>query len=233
MCQLLGMNANTPTDVMFSFAGLACRAGLCIGTQRVQSGRPTDWEAGQRTLINRNIEAAVIENSPRSILKEGLAYDRCQVGIVTGVPTPEGMDDPYIHDMERMRLVLRTQVDVVLKGGCAVLNADDEIALGLAPLCDGEVILYGTDFDAAALRQHAGEGGRLVTVRGQQVLMCHQQTHTLLLDLSQPSMAQLLARSALNVPSLLAVAAAAWALNLAPGLVRAAVESSASVLIES
>lgn len=26
MCQLMGMNANTPTDVMFSFAGLACRA---------------------------------------------------------------------------------------------------------------------------------------------------------------------------------------------------------------
>jgi hypothetical protein len=26
MCQLLGMNANTPTDVMFSFAGLAHRA---------------------------------------------------------------------------------------------------------------------------------------------------------------------------------------------------------------
>jgi len=26
MCQLLGMNANTPTDVMFSFTGLACRA---------------------------------------------------------------------------------------------------------------------------------------------------------------------------------------------------------------
>ncbi|MBL8353190.1 MAG: class II glutamine amidotransferase [Burkholderiaceae bacterium] len=27
MCQLLGMNANTPTDVMFSFTGLATRAG--------------------------------------------------------------------------------------------------------------------------------------------------------------------------------------------------------------
>ena len=26
MCQLLGMNANTPTDVMFSFTGLATRA---------------------------------------------------------------------------------------------------------------------------------------------------------------------------------------------------------------
>jgi len=26
MCHLLGMNANTPTDVMFSFTGLATRA---------------------------------------------------------------------------------------------------------------------------------------------------------------------------------------------------------------
>ncbi len=26
MCQLLGLNANTPTDVMFSFTGLATRA---------------------------------------------------------------------------------------------------------------------------------------------------------------------------------------------------------------
>jgi glutamine amidotransferase len=26
MCQLLGMNANVPTDVMFSFTGLATRA---------------------------------------------------------------------------------------------------------------------------------------------------------------------------------------------------------------
>ena len=33
MCQLLGMNANTPTDVMFSFTGLATRADdarLCL-----------------------------------------------------------------------------------------------------------------------------------------------------------------------------------------------------------
>jgi len=27
MCQLLGMNCNTPTDIMFSFTGFATRAG--------------------------------------------------------------------------------------------------------------------------------------------------------------------------------------------------------------
>ena len=50
MCQLLGMNANTPTDVMFSFAGLATRAH-----EQVQSdGRIRRWaridEAGGRWL---------------------------------------------------------------------------------------------------------------------------------------------------------------------------------------
>jgi hypothetical protein len=54
-----------------------------------------------------------------------------------------------------------------------------------------------------------------------------------LLDLAQPAIAQLLLRGALSPSALLAVAAAAWALNLAPGLVRAAIESSASVLTES
>jgi cyanophycin synthetase len=213
--------------------GLACAAGLFIGTQRVVSGKPSEREAGERTLINRNIEAAVIENSPASILKEGLAYDRCRIGIVTSVPGPEGMDDPYIHDMERMRLVVRTQVDVVLKQGCAVLNAEDEIARGLAPLCDGEVILYGTNAEAAALTEHCGAGGRYVTVRGQQVVMCHQQVQTPLLDLSLPALQPVLRQGGSVLSSLLAVVAAAWALDLSPGLVRAAVESSASVLTES
>ena len=48
--------------------------------------------------------------------------------------------------------------------------------------------------------------------RGQQVLLCQQQTQTPLLDLAQPAIAQLLERGALSLPALLAVAAAAWAL---------------------
>ncbi|MBV8622557.1 MAG: class II glutamine amidotransferase, partial [Herbaspirillum sp.] len=28
MCQLLGMNCNTPTDIVFSFTGFATRGGL-------------------------------------------------------------------------------------------------------------------------------------------------------------------------------------------------------------
>ncbi|KAG1529944.1 hypothetical protein G6F50_017653 [Rhizopus delemar] len=33
--------------------------------------------------MNRNVDAAVIENDSGVILGQGLAYDRCQVGVVT------------------------------------------------------------------------------------------------------------------------------------------------------
>ncbi len=39
--------------------------------------------------------------------------------------------------------VLRTQIDVVLPDGLAVLNGADPAVVELAELCDGKVIFYG------------------------------------------------------------------------------------------
>ena len=55
-----------------------------------------------------------------------------------------------------MLQVLRTQVDVVLADGAAVLNGDDERVAALARLCDGEVMLYALDAAAAAAHRAAG-----------------------------------------------------------------------------
>ena len=210
--------------------GLSSGLGHYIGTQRVQSGKPSDWEAGQRMLINRNVEAAVIENSPRSMLTEGLAYDRCQISVVTGMPGWDDLDDPYIHNPEQMRLLMRTQVDVVLDTGAAVLNADDEAVAGLAPLCDGEVIFYSTDDAHPELLAHVQAGGRWVTVRGDQIVLLRQNQSQSWLDLNQPALAELLHKGQIDRPTLLAVVATAWALDLAPGLVRACLESCAPQL---
>ena len=50
------------------------------------NGGMTNWkdrDARLDMLINRNVEAAVFENDAAAILRDGLAYDRCTVGIVT------------------------------------------------------------------------------------------------------------------------------------------------------
>jgi cyanophycin synthetase len=208
--------------------GLACSEGLFLRMQKIDSHAPSDWEAGQRMLMSPNVNAVVIENSPRSILDDGLSYDRCHVGVVTSVPLPEGLADHHILTQEQMRTVLRTQVDVVLPQGCAVLNADDEVCASLAELCDGDVIFYSTRGDGERLQSILGEERRLVLVHNGQIVLQQRNTHTVLLDLAQSTVAHLLQRH-LTLPELLATVAAALAMGLSPALVRAGIETCSTV----
>jgi len=120
--------------------GLACSEGLYLDGRRVDARDSTTWDAGQRILINRSVQAAVFENPSTTILGEGLAYDKCDVGVVTDVSWLPALSDFDILDSEQTYKVARTQVDVVLPSGTAVLNAADPQVLELAELCDGKVI---------------------------------------------------------------------------------------------
>jgi cyanophycin synthetase len=46
----------------------------------------------------------------------------------------------YIDSAEKVWNVFRTQIDLVLSYGVAVLNAEDPAVVEMAPLSDGEVI---------------------------------------------------------------------------------------------
>lgn len=125
--------------------GVACRQGIFLDKRWVDR-RPSDhWEAGNRLLMNQQIQVAVIENSPRSILVEGLSYDRCHIGVVCDMQGHDELGDYDIQEKAQMTRVLRTQVDVVLPSGQAILNADDPQVAALAPLSDGGVVFYASD----------------------------------------------------------------------------------------
>ncbi|MBY0574540.1 MAG: cyanophycin synthetase, partial [Undibacterium sp.] len=122
--------------------GVACSQGLYLDQRQVQKNDCSTWDAGQRLLINRNVQAAVFETNARMILSDGLAYDKCTVGVVTDLTGHEQLSEFYIQEAEQMYKVLRTQIDVVLPDGVAVINAAIPEAEDLAKLADGEVILY-------------------------------------------------------------------------------------------
>src|SRR5690606_20880071 len=73
--------------------GLACTEGLYLGSRLVQSGDQANWTGGRRLLMNRSVDAAVIENDSAVILGQGLSYDRCQVGIVTNLGQGDHLGD--------------------------------------------------------------------------------------------------------------------------------------------
>ncbi len=207
-----------------SHTGLACRDGLFLDRRRVEARDSACWEAGRRLLVNRAVEAVVIENGAGSILRDGLAYDRCQVGIVTDLGGAAALAEFDIAESDQMVRVLRTQIDVVLPGGCAVLNAADARVAGLAPLCDGEVILYAADPQAEALAAHRGAGGRAVLARNDRVALAEGAAETPLPGLG--SLSTWCARHAgVGVAVLLAAVAAGWALGIPLNLISAGMEA--------
>lgn len=200
--------------------GLSCSDGLFVGARRLETYGASDWESGQRLLINRNVEAAVFENSPQMIVTEGLSYDRCDIGIVTDADAIVTMDE-YDTDKQRYK-VLRTQVDVVRQEGAAVLNAEDALVLDMASLCDGEVLLYAQDVNNAALLAQREAGGRVVFMNGTMIVQAHGAQTINVLD-TQKDLRP--AARNLPVPVLLASVAAAWALGLEPDMVATGLET--------
>jgi cyanophycin synthetase len=196
--------------------GLACSEGLYLDGRQVVASDCAHWEAGQRILINRSVQAAVFENSSAMILAEGLAYDKCSVGVVTDV----GWQEPLAHfdvlNAEQTYKVARTQVDVVLPTGTAVLNAADLQVVEMAQLCDGKVIFYGLSPDNAAIAQYRAAGEQVVFLRGHDIVLAQGPQEVAVLPL-----ASLKPAKASKPEMVMAAVAAAWALNITPELIGA------------
>lgn len=208
--------------------GLACSDGFFLDHRQVFSGDHAKWKSASNLLTNRSIEAAVMENGSDSILCEGLAYDGCQVGVVTNVELERHYGKYDIQTPEQVFDVLRTQVDVVLPTGAAVLNADEPMLVEMAGLCNGEVIYFSADSEGQVIREHrehgtsgmgSMRGKRAVIVRSGEILLVNglnERTLATLAEIALPNCGDEIRQ----VENILAGVAAAWALDIAPDLIR-------------
>lgn len=214
--------------------GLACRDGLFLGSRQIDRSDGARWEAGHRLLLNRSVDAVVIENGAPSVLDDGLAYDRCHVGVVTDLVLNDNdaaaLAAHDVHDSDQLVKVLRTQVDVVLASGVAVLHAADPRIADMASLCDGEVILYARDEANEALSAHQAAGGRIAFVRDGWAVLAKGAVETRCTNVlyaarrfvapAHPAMPP-----ADPIDVLLASVAAAWAMGISPELMAAGIET--------
>ena len=206
------------------YTGLACSEGVFLDGRQVETAEGTNWDAAERVLMNRSVEAAVFENNCRGILGDGTVYDRCLVGVVTNVDPELHYGEFYIEEAEKVWNVFRTQVDLVLPYGVAVLNAEDPAVVEMAELCDGDVIFYGVAPDTAAIARARLEGRRTVYVRDGAVVLATGDAEERLLPLERIAMLAGEAGARPGVLSnLLAAVAGAWALGISTAIIRAGV----------
>lgn len=203
--------------------GVACADGIFLNQRQIGRDEGIGFAAGQRLLINRNVEVALFQNSARQILEQGLVYDRCDVGIVTDFDGIAELADHYIRNAEHLSKVLRTQVDVVLAQGCAVLNGDVPEVAALAEYSDGGVILYAVDANTESLLAHRKNSGKVVFVRDGLVVMAEGEQELQVLN-AQSLHQKAAGEAAVFLPAI----AAAWALQINPELIEAGLRAFAS-----
>jgi cyanophycin synthetase len=218
--------------------GLACSDGFYLDRKQVYKGDHANWKAANHILINRSIDAAVFENSGDSILEEGLAYDWCQVGVVTNVEPCRHYGRCDIQTPEQVFNIFRTQVDVVLATGAAVLNAREPMLVEMAALCNGEIIYFSTDPDLIVIERHRSQGTRGIgTVQGKRAVLVRDGAILLATGFDEVGLvtldevAWIDGRGTIGeIENVLAAVAACWALGIVPAVIRKGIIESLPLL---
>lgn len=203
---------------------LTSSKGVFLDRRQTEKGDCANWTSAHRILMNRAIEAAVFENGSDTILSEGLAYDRCQIGVVTNIDIARHTGRYYIDKPEHVFNVLRTQVDLVLPNGAAVLNAREPMLVEMASLCDGKVIYFALDPQLPVISEHLSHGKRAVIVRYDQIMLASAQGEVALIRLADIPLTQG-GKDTAQVENMLAAIAVAWALDVSLDVMRTGVET--------
>jgi cyanophycin synthetase len=198
--------------------GLAAHDGLFVGGRLVQRGDCSGARGAEDVLANTTVQAAVLETSPTTIRRDGLGFESCDVAVVTGLAEdilPQVVD---IAGQEKLAVVERTLVEAVAVDGCVVLRADHPGVVAMAPHCSGSVIYFAVGESHAVLAQHREQSGRVVFLRGQEIVLSRAGQESIAATLVDTS-------NNANVETLLAAAAAGWAANIEAEVIRETLES--------
>ena len=106
--------------------GYSTSDGVYIQNQLMMKGDCTGPVSSQFVLKDPTVDFAVLECARGGILKNGLAFQNCEVAIVTNVAA-DHMGLGGINTLEQMAKVKAVLPETVFPHGYAVLNADDDL----------------------------------------------------------------------------------------------------------
>jgi cyanophycin synthetase len=145
-----GTNGKTTTVRLISH--LLTHSGLCVGMtntdgvyvggQCIDTGDCSGPKSARSVLLHPDVDAAVLETARGGVLREGLAFDRCDVAVVTNVGSGDHLGLNYITTVQDLAVLKRVIVQNVSPLGTAVLNATDPNVAIMAGKCKGSVTFF-------------------------------------------------------------------------------------------
>jgi cyanophycin synthetase len=151
--------------------GFTTTDGIYIQNRMVERGDCTGPVSAEYVLKDPTVDFAVLECARGGILKAGLGFHNCDVGIVTNVAADHlGLKD--INTVEEMARVKAVVVESVLPDGYAILNADDDLVYDMRKNLECNVALFSMDENNKRVKKHCENGGIAAIVENGYVTIC-------------------------------------------------------------
>ncbi|VEP18399.1 Cyanophycin synthetase [Hyella patelloides LEGE 07179] len=163
---ITGTNGKTTTTRMTAHiyrqtgkvVGYTSTDGVYIGDYLAEKGDNTGPYSAGMILKDPTVEVAVLESARGGILRSGLAFDRCDIGIVLNVAADHlGLGD--INTIEQMARVKGVVAETVKPDGYAILNADDPLVAAMAQQVSSKVAYFSMNPDNPIIIDHLRRNG--------------------------------------------------------------------------
>lgn len=140
--------------------GFTTTDGIYLGSRLVIEGDMTGPFSANVILSNPSVDVAVLETARGGILRAGLGFDECDVGVVLNV-SADHLGTRGIYTLEQLAAVKGVIPSVAKRDGHAILNADDPRVRAMHAKTDADIVFFSTQtkgsnpvFDA-----HVSKGG--------------------------------------------------------------------------
>ncbi len=141
--------------------GYTTSDGVYIQNQLMMKGDCTGPISAQFVLKDPTVDFAVLECARGGILKNGLAFQNCDVAIVTNVAA-DHMGLGGINTLDQMAKLKGVVPETVFPHGYAVLNADDDLVYAMRKELKCNLALFSMDENNNRIKDHCKKGGLAV-----------------------------------------------------------------------
>jgi cyanophycin synthetase len=138
--------------------GYTTSDGVYIQNQMMMKGDCTGPVSSTFVLKDPTVDFAVLECARGGILKSGLAFQNCEVAVVTNVAA-DHMGLGGIHTIEAMAKVKAVVPETVFPHGYAVLNADDDLVYQMKAGLKCNIALFSMDENNPRIKEHCATHG--------------------------------------------------------------------------
>jgi cyanophycin synthetase len=216
-----GTNGKTTTARMIAHifkgmgrqVGLTTTDGILIDERLVVTADASGPRSARMVLQNPRVDFAVFEVARGGILREGLGYERNDVGVVLNVSN-DHLGLRGIDTVRQLAAVKQVVIEAVPRDGHGVLNADDPLVAAMRRHCSGELVYFSMEDGSELVEAHCRRGGRAIVLEdgrlGEGIVLRQGRRSTLIAPTSAVP-ATFGGRARMNVANAMAAAAAALA----------------------